>query len=54
MGRGHASITGTVRTEDMHHFFDMKVAGVRASTAEAPPPSFNAASLGVFCASFVR
>ena len=35
-----------ISAEDMHHFFDTKVAGVRASTSDAPPPSFTAAPLG--------
>ena len=46
MGLRHASITGAVSADDMHHFFDMKVAGVRTSTTDAPSPSFTAAPLG--------
>ena len=46
MGRGQAPATNAVSAHDMHRFFDAKVAGVRASTSDAPPPSFTAAPLG--------
>ena len=34
------------RADGMHRCFDAKVASVRASTSDAPPPSFTAAPLG--------
>jgi len=46
MGRGCAPINDTVSVDDIHHFFDTKVAAVRASTSDAPPPSFTADLLG--------
>jgi len=46
MGRGRAPINDTVSADDIQHFFDTKVAAVRASTSDAPPPSFIAAPLG--------
>jgi len=33
----------------MHHFFDVKVAGFRASTNDTHPPSFTTAPLGRLC-----
>ena len=41
MGRGSASEPSTIGPTDFHQFFDAKVAGVRASTADAPPPTFT-------------
>jgi hypothetical protein len=41
MGRGHAPTPPAVDADDIHRFFDEKVAGVRASTADAPTPSFS-------------
>ena len=47
MGRGQTPATNAVSaSHDMHRFFDAKVAGVRASTSDAPPLSFTAAPLG--------
>ena len=46
MGRGHAPTPVAVSADEMHCFFDAKVAGVRASTSDAPAPSFSAAPLG--------
>ncbi len=46
MGRGRTPITDVVSADVMHQFFDSKVAAVRASTSDAPPPSFTAAPLG--------
>ena len=36
MGRGSAPEPSTIGPRDFHQFFDAKVAGVRASTADAP------------------
>ena len=46
MGRGHSPTPNAVSADEMHRFFDAKVAGVRASTSDAPPPSFSVAPLG--------
>ena len=35
-----------IAADDFHRYFDQKVAGVRASTCDAPPPSFTAAPPG--------
>ena len=40
MGRGHAPASTTIDAQGLHHFFDEKIAGVRKSTAEAPPLCF--------------
>ena len=42
MGRGRAPVS-TVDADEAHRFFDNKVAGVRASTDDAPPPSYTTA-----------
>jgi len=43
-----------IDAHQLHQFFDDKVAGVRASTADALPPTYTAASpgcpLSTFCA----
>ena len=46
VGRGHVPLSSSVDARDLHKFFDAKVAGVRASTADAPLPSFTAAQPG--------
>jgi len=43
MGRGRATVSAPINAEEAHCFFDNKVAGVRASTADAPPPSYSTA-----------
>ena len=45
MGRGRVPLSAAVGAEEIHRFFDEKVAGVRSSTADAPPPSFSVAPL---------
>ena len=35
-----------VNADELHRHFDAEVVGVRASTSDAPPPSFTAAPLG--------
>ena len=46
MGRGSVSEPSTIGPTDFHQFFDAKVAGVRASTANAPSPTFTAVDPG--------
>jgi len=41
MGRGHAPVSAAVGALELHQFFDEKVAGVRASTADAPDQLFQ-------------
>jgi len=45
MGRGRVPITSTQCADDIHQFFNEKVAGVRASTDAAQPPLFTTVSL---------
>ena len=44
MGRGDAPVSTAVSPDGAHQFFDDKVANVRASTADAPPPTTDAVS----------
>ena len=46
MGRGHTPTSADVNADELHRHFDAEVVGVRASTSDAPPPSFTAAPLG--------
>ena len=39
-GRGRVPLSTTVDANDLHRCFDDKIAGVRASTADTPPPYF--------------
>jgi hypothetical protein len=43
LGRGSSPSSAAISAGDAHQFFDDKVAGVRASTSDAPPPTFSAA-----------
>jgi hypothetical protein len=43
MGRGRVPALDVIGAVGLHQYFDDKVAGVRASTADAPPPSFTCA-----------
>ena len=43
MGRGHAPTSTPLGADVIHQFLDDKVAGVRATTADAPPPTFTTA-----------
>jgi hypothetical protein len=52
MGRGHAPISSAVDADKIHRFFDEKVAGVRAATADAPAPSFSTAPPGCSMSDF--
>ena len=42
MGRGSVPASTGVGADKMHHFFDEKIANIRRSTSDAPPPSFTA------------
>ena len=46
LGRKCAPVSDAITADDAHRFFDVKVAGVRASTSDAKPPSFTPAPLG--------
>src|SRR5258706_225222 len=51
MGRGRASTSPAVDVDEIHSFFDKKVADVRLSTDGAHPPSYSTAPPGCeFCA----
>jgi len=41
LGRGHVPPSHDIGAETFHQFFEAKVAGVRASTTDAPSPSFT-------------
>jgi len=43
LGRGSTPTSASVTADEAHSFFEAKVAGVRASTEGAPPPSFSEA-----------
>lgn len=46
MGRGRAPMSADIGAVEMHHYFDDKVADVRASTNDAKEPKFAAAPSG--------
>ena len=46
LGRGSTPMSDAVTADEAHQFFEDKVAGVRASTAGAPSPSFSAVPRG--------
>ena len=46
MGRGRVPASDVIDAVTFHRSFDEKVAAVRSSTADAPPPSFSAAPPG--------
>jgi hypothetical protein len=46
LGRGRAPPSTDISASNMHCFFDNKVAGVRAATANADPPVFTPAPVG--------
>ena len=52
MGRGHASPSDMIDAHKLHQFFDDKVTGVRASSADAPPPTYTAAPPGCSLSTF--
>jgi len=43
MGRGHVPLSTSIDAPKLHPYFDEKIAGVRASTADAAPQSYVAA-----------
>ena len=45
MGRSKVRTSEQIKADEAHRFFDDKVAGVRASTDGAPPPSYSTAPL---------
>ncbi|HSN23898.1 MAG TPA: endonuclease/exonuclease/phosphatase family protein [Methylomicrobium sp.] len=45
LGRCRSSASPGINAEQAHHYFDEKVAGVRASTQDSPPPSYSTAPL---------
>ena len=47
-GRGRVPLSTDIiiSASDLHSFFDNKVAGVRAATADMDPPSFTPAPVG--------
>ena len=46
MGRGRLPMTDIIGPNDLHNYFDAKVAAVQAATVDAPPPSFTPAVPG--------
>jgi len=54
LGRGRAPACSAVTADQMHRYFDDKVAGVQASTSDAPPPTFTAVPTGCSFDSFRR
>lgn len=52
LGRGSAPSSSAVTADDIHQFFDDKVAGIQASTSGAPPPSFTDAPPGCHLGDF--
>jgi len=52
LGRGRVPSSSVLTADELHRFFDEKVAGVRASTDGAPPASFAAAPDGLLLRSF--
>jgi len=54
LGRGRISSSLSVTADAVHAFFDAKVAGVRSSTNDAPPPVFAAAPPGCSLMEFQR
>jgi len=43
MGRGRVPLSTAIDAHDLHRYFDDKIAGVRESTADAPPPCYTPA-----------
>ena len=52
LGRGRPPPADAISAAEFHKFFDAKVAGVRSSTATAPPPSFESVPLDCSLSSF--
>ena len=41
LGRGKTPLPADIDAAQFHRFFDDKVAGVRSTTSDAPPPFFH-------------
>ena len=54
MSRSRAPVSMTVGADEAHRFFDDKVAGVRASTDDVPPPTYTTAPTTCQLADFSR
>jgi len=54
MSRGRVPVSRPVGADEAHQFFDDKVAGVRASTDDAPPPTYTTAPTTCQLADFSR
>ena len=54
MGRGRPSLTDVIGPEELHNFFNDKVAAVQAATEDASPPSFTPAPPGCSFVQFRR
>jgi len=52
MGRGRVSASDFIGVTDYHAFFDEKVAGVRATTADADPATYTPAPPGCSLSAF--
>ena len=52
MGRGRVSASGFIGVTDYHAFFDEKIAGVRATTADADPATYTPAPPGYSLSAF--
>ena len=52
LGRGHVPPSRDIGAETFHQFFEAKVAGVRASTSDAPSPSFTPVPSGIQLSDF--
>jgi len=53
-GRGRTPLSADVCPSDLHHYFDNKVAAVRASTADADSPIFTPAPVGCVLRAFTK
>ena len=47
MGRGRMPLAEAIGPNDLHNYFDEKVAAVQTATMDAPPPSFTPAPPGL-------
>jgi len=53
MGRGHPRASSACSADELHRFFDEKVAGVRRAPADALAPSFSSAPPGCSFSGFI-
>jgi hypothetical protein len=54
LGRGRVPTSLSIQADAMHTFFDEKVAGVRASTIDNPPPTYSDVPLGHTLTDFLQ